>query len=65
MRDECTLADYDVQKEDTLYVVPCLCGCWDQWDGFHLTSLLSSGRSLISSGFITKTIVAVVLSWQI
>jgi ubiquitin C len=27
MRDECTLADYDVQKEDTLYVVPCLCGC--------------------------------------
>jgi ubiquitin C len=27
MQDERTLADYNVQKEDTLDMIPCLCGC--------------------------------------
>jgi ubiquitin C len=27
MQDERTLADYNVQKEDTLDMVPCLCAC--------------------------------------
>jgi ubiquitin C len=27
MQDERTLVDYNVEKEDTLDMVPCLCGC--------------------------------------